>query len=129
MMFGEKILALVAMFYFAIVIASMLKLERITIKNLLFSIFMPVIFLLFSIDFSIFMWKNDFNKFPLSRRIYHIFRLFIFEIQFLPQIHTKIVFAFKSSAKKKNKNSSGESKIFNCSFQKLRDELNPLIEF
>lgn len=115
----EKLIPAIAMIYVAMLLASMLKLKKVSPKNILLSALMPLIVLVFAIDFVIFRWCNEFSKFNLGRKILRLLKLVVFEIKCLPQIHTTIITAIKPLTKHNSKN---------FSFQNVRDELNPLLE-
>lgn len=128
----EKILLLLAMIYIALLIASMLKFEQISVKNLFFSIFMPIMMIIFCVDFIRYILNTDFKNFSVKEKIPRILKLVIFEIQCFPIIHTKVVSLIKDTVAENAKNHSIVA-IFKVSpskfpLQKLRNELNPLLE-
>ena len=131
-MLAEKLWLVVVMMCFAIFIASMIKFERLNFKNLIFSIFMPIFLLFFLIHFSRFIWKNDLEKFSIKEKIPRILKLIVFEFQWLPMIHTAVIFIIEDIVKE-NATKQWSTLIFKTPsirspIQILRKELNPLLE-
>lgn len=128
-MVTEKILLAVMMFYIALVTASVLKLQDITLKGFFIAIFMPFFLVFFLAKFSRFVWDTDLKKLSMSERIGGFLKLLMFEVKCLPQIHTKLVSTFKCSDEGKDY-STLAFKISSkkLPLQELRNELNPMIQ-
>lgn len=128
----EKILLLVAMMYIALFIASMIKFEKVSVKNLCFSMFMPIMIIIFCADFIRYILKTDLKKFSVKEKIPRILKLLVFEIQCFPIIHTKVISIIKDimaeNAKKPSIVVIFKVPASKFSLQKLRNELNPLLE-
>ena len=131
-MLEEKIVLVVVMICVALFIASLIKFERLNFKKLIFSIFMPIFLLFFLIHFSRFIWKNDFEKFSAKEKFPRILKLIALEIQWLPTIHTALIFIIEYMIKEK-----ADSQLIKLNFKippnsspmhTLRRELNPLLE-
>ena len=112
----QKILVASLTIWLACSVASMLKFmerKQLTIANVLTSLFIPVILVMFMVDLFGHVYQTDFRSLTFSRKIVRSVNFLFIEMQIVPLMHTMLIEAFCSMQAE-----STEPKIISFDFRK-----------